>query len=407
MADRRDATARGAAAPAGPPLDLFAASAAPESAASDGTASDGTASADTVPMLRDLTTFHLGGPAGRFVVAEDADTAVETLRLADDAGVPVFVLSGGSNVLVGDDGFPGLVLAMALRGVSVARDGDDALVTAGAGEPWDGFVVRCLAEGFAGLESLSGVPGLVGATPVQNVGAYGAEVAQTIDSVRAYDRQTGQVRRFTCDECGFGYRDSRFKRSRRPGQASGRHVVLDVTFRLPAGPLSAPVRYAELARTLGVQPGERAPALDVREAVLGLRRSKAMLVDEADHDTWGAGSFFTNPVLTSEDAQRLPQSAPRFAQEDGTVKTSAAWLIEQAGVGKGFGVTAGGREILAPRPGLVATTSTRHVLALTNRGEASAADVVALARGVQTLVRGRFGVALAPEPVFVGIEAGV
>ena len=355
--------------------------------------------------LRDRTTFHLGGPALCFVSADDVETVVDAVAAADAAGEPVFVLSGGSNVLVGDAGFAGTVLQIALRGMSVCDAPDGGVhVTAQAGEGWDHFVDACVEQGWSGLEALSGIPGLVGATPVQNVGAYGAEVAQTIASVRAYDRRTLQLRSFTRDECAFGYRDSLLKRSRRSGQASGRYVVVSVEFVLRKDTLSAPVRYAELARKLGVSVGEQAPLRDVRQAVVELRRSKAMLVDPSDHDTWSAGSFFTNPILTSADASSLPAGAPRFPQDDGSVKTSAAWLIEHAGVGKGYGVVTGGRELLPPREDLVASTSTRHVLALTNRGGATTSDVLALAHAVQTRVHDRFGIGLVPEPVLVGLE---
>ena len=359
--------------------------------------------ADATPqMLGEHTTFRVGGPARRFVAATTLEALIGAVQAADAADEPVFVLSGGSNVVVGDAGFPGTVVHVGVRGVMVIDDKSGTVtVSAWAGERWDDLVAMCVASGWSGLEALSGIPGLVGATPVQNVGAYGAEVAQTIVSVRAYDRRTGVTRTFEADECGFGYRDSMFKRSRAAGQASGRYVVVNVAFRLAADPLSAPIRYAELARTLDVAPGARVPLADVRAAVLALRRSKAMLVDDADHDTWSAGSFFTNPILPSRDAARLPGDAPRFPQDDGTVKTSAAWLIEHAGIGKGYGVVAGGHEILAPGPGLVASTSTRHVLALTNRGGATASDVLALAGAVQARVRERFGIDLVPEPVLV------
>jgi UDP-N-acetylmuramate dehydrogenase len=236
---------------------------------------------------------------------------------------------------------------------------------------------------WSGIEALAGIPGLVGATPIQNVGAYGAEVAQVIASVETIDRSTGRRARFAAADCGFGYRHSRFKAE------PGRYLVLAVTFQLPPGSLSAPIRYAELARALGVELGERVPASAVREAVLGLRAGKGMVLDADDHDTWSAGSFFTNPILTAEDAERLPADAPRFPADDGMIKTGAAWLIDHAGFGKGYGTPP-------------ATLSTKHVLALTNRGGASAADLIALAREVRAGVRATYGIELVPEPVLVG-----
>ncbi|MFZ5872376.1 MAG: UDP-N-acetylmuramate dehydrogenase [Actinomycetota bacterium] len=333
--------------------------------------------------LSDLTTLRVGGPARTCVEATTADELVEAVRAADDAGEPLLLVAGGSNLLVSDDGFPGTVVLVRSRGVEVLSADACGGVTlrVAAGEPWDAVVARAVAEGWSGVEALSGIPGSAGATPVQNVGAYGQEVADTIASVRAWDRLERRVRTLAAAECGFGYRWSRFKAD------PGRWVVLDVTVQLPVADLSAPVRYAELARTLGVDVGRRAPLDDVRQAVLALRRGKGMVLDAADHDTWSAGSFFTNPVL---DAADLPPGAPRFPAGDRRVKTSAAWLIEHAGFGKGYGL---------PGP---ASLSTKHTLALTNRGTARAADLVALAREVRDGVRGRFGVELVNEPVLVG-----
>jgi UDP-N-acetylmuramate dehydrogenase len=306
------------------------------------------------------------------------------VRALDVAGEPVLVLGGGSNLLVGDAGFDGTVVLVATRGVDQdVASCSGAVVTVAAGEPWDPFVALTVANGWSGLEALSGIPGSIGASPIQNVGAYGAEVGQLITTVRTLDRSTGQVRTLFAVECGFGYRTSVFK------QTPGRYVVLDVTFQLKLGSLSAPVRYAELARVLGVEVGARAPAAEVREAVLSLRRSKGMVLDDADPDTWSAGSFFTNPVLDAAGAAALPDGAPRYPQPDGRVKTSAAWLIEHAGFGRGWG----------DGP---ARVSTKHTLALTNRGSAQAADVLALARQVRSGVEQRFGIVLEPEPVLVG-----
>jgi len=361
--------------------------------------------------LRNHTTFHLGGPAAAYVEVTAASDLVETVRATDHAGEPLFVLSGGSNVLIADAGFPGTVVHVATRGIAVtaAADGDVRL-TVQAGQPWDEVVALAVAEGWSGVEALSGIPGLAGATPIQNVGAYGAEVAKVIAAVRTYDRLTGRIEVLPGTACGFGYRDSLFKRSRGEGEPTGRHVVLDVELRLRASVDSAPVAYAELARALGVETGRRAPLVQVREAVLELRRSKGMVVDEADHDTWSAGSFFTNPVVDAAVADRLPAEAPRYPQADGTVKTSAAWLIEHAGFGKGSGVGRSPAGNVAaglsrecgdgPAP---ATLSTKHVLALTNRGSATTDDVVRLARGVMRVVRQRWSIDLAPEPVLVGL----
>jgi len=269
------------------------------------------------------------------------------------------------------------------RGVTVAGDTcGGAFVTVAAGEVWDDLVARAVEEGWVGVEALSGIPGSVGATPVQNVGAYGQEVADTIASVRCWDRVESAYRTFAVADCGFGYRTSRFKRD------PGRYVVLEVTFQLTLGHLGAPVRYAELARTLGVEPGSRAPSGAVREAVLGLRAGKGMVLDAQDHDTWSAGSFFTNPFV---DPEVVPDGAPRWEQPDGTVKTSAAWLIEHAGFGKGYGNHR-------------AALSTKHTLALTNRGGARTADLLALAGEVQRGVHERFGIWLDNEPVLVGCE---
>jgi UDP-N-acetylmuramate dehydrogenase len=312
---------------------------------------------------------------------------VDAVRRADEAGEPVLVLAGGSNLVVADEGFGGTVVEVATTGVRADHEGDDptcggVIVTVAAGEPWDPFVEQAVERHWVGLEALSGIPGSVGATPIQNVGAYGQEISQTVASVRVWDRTLRGPRTFAAADCGFGYRTSRFKAD------PGRHVVLDVTFQLRQGELGAPVTYAELARTLGVEPGTRAPMTDVRRAVLDLRTSKGMVLDADDHDTWSAGSFFTNPVVLPD---ALPDGAPAWPQPDGTVKTSAAWLIEQAGFGKGYG------------DGPV-RLSTKHTLALTNRGGATTADLLALAREIRDGVERRFAILLVNEPVLVGCE---
>ena len=345
----------------------------------------------TAVSLAKYTTLRVGGPAARMVTVSSERELMSVLAELDATGEPVLVLGGGSNLLVGDDGFAGTVVRIDLRGIGTDLEAcSGAVVTVAAGEPWDDLVGHTVTQGWSGLEALSGIPGLTGATPIQNVGAYGAEVSKVISQVRTLDRQTGRLRTFFPIDCGFGYRTSRFKH---PAEADwpGRYVVLSVTFQLRLGSLSAPVGYPELARTLGLAVGERAPAVDTRAAVLDLRRSKGMVLADDDHDTWSAGSFFTNPLLPADQAAELPAEAPRFPQPDGRVKTSAAWLIEAAGFGKGYGTSA-------------ARLSGKHTLALTNRGNARAEDLLALAREVRTGVQARFGILLVPEPVLVGCE---
>ena len=335
--------------------------------------------------LANHTTFRLGGPARRFVEATTEQQLIDTVADCDSRGEPVLVLGGGSNVLIADEGFDGTVVKVATRGVRAeAADCSGAQLEVAAGEVWDDLVARAVAAQWSGVETLSGIPGSVGAVPIQNVGAYGAEVATLIQRVRTWDRAEGAIRTFAAAECGFGYRDSRFKREK------GRHLVLRVDFQLPLGELGQPVRYPELARALGVAVGQRAPASRVRETVLAIRRRKGMVLDANDHDTWSAGSFFTNPILTPEQAASLPAEAPRFSAGEG-VKTSAAWLIQHAGFPAGHGS--------GP-----ARLSTRHVLALTNRGHAATADVLALAREIRDGVRERFGITLVPEVNLVGVS---
>lgn len=343
--------------------------------------------------LAELTTLRVGGPAAAYV---EAATEVDLVAaVADDGAVPALVLGGGSNLLVADAGYPGTVVAVRTRGVRVEVDDCAGVwLQVAAGEPWDPLVARTVDEGWVGLEALSGIPGLTGATPIQNVGAYGQQVSDVIASVRTYDRQERRQRTLAAADCGFGYRTSRLKAE------PGRYLVLEVTFQLRQGgesgisARSAPVTYAELARHLGVAVGERAPLGAVRAAVLELRRGKGMVLDPADHDTWSAGSFFTNPVLDAAAAAALPADAPRFPQPDGRVKTSAAWLIEHAGFGRGY-VGPGG-------PG--AALSGRHVLAVTNRGGATSADLLALARALRDGVTAAYGIRLEPEPALVGCD---
>ncbi len=334
-----------------------------------------------MPDLADLTTLRVGGPAADFVEASTEAELIEAVSSADAAGIPVLVLGGGSNLVVSDAGFGGRVVAVRTSGVAADADAcGGAVVRVAAGEPWDALVERAVADGWIGIEALSGIPGLVGATPIQNVGAYGQEVAATIASVRCWDRDARAVRTLFARDLRFGYRTSALK------QQAGRWVVLEVVFQFRLGDLGTPVAYAELAERLGVAVGERAPTSAVRDAVLALRRSKGMVLDAEDHDTWSAGSFFTNPIVA---ATAVPSGAPAWEQPDGTVKTSAAWLIEHAGFGKGYGTDR-------------AALSGKHTLALTNRGGASADDLLALAREVRDGVASRFGITLVNEPVLVG-----
>ena len=337
--------------------------------------------------LAELTTLRVGGPARTVLEVTTESELVDAVTVADEAGDPLLLVAGGSNLVVGDAGFDGTVVLVRSRGIEVAGSIDDemcggATVTAQAGEDWDDLVDRAIGEKWLGIEALSGIPGSVGATPVQNVGAYGQEVSQTIAQVRVFDRFDRAIRTFTAAECGFGYRTSRFKRE------APRHVVLSVTYQFTFGDLGLPIAYAQLADWLGVQLGDRVPAADVRDAVLELRRSKGMVLDPDDNDTWSAGSFFTNPVLAADAADALPADAPKYPQPDGTVKTSAAWLIEKAGFQRGYG-------------GGAVTLSTKHVLAITNRGGATTEQLLALAREIRDSVQSAFGVALEPEPNLV------
>ena len=393
------------------------------------------------PALAELTTLRVGGPVDRYVETHSEAELVETVRAADDAGEPLLVIGGGSNLLVGDAGFGGVVVRDLRRGITV--DAEDscggASFHAPAGQDWDELVARAVAEEWVGVEALSGIPGTVGAAPVQNIGAYGQEVSGVVSTVRVWDRARSRVRTLAVGELAFGYRTSLLKRSMHAAGESGgdgetggpwyptpRYVVLDVGFQARLGSLSAPVAYPELARTLGVQVGDRAPSAHVRDAVLALRARKGMLLDGVgpdvttadgdkttgpDHDRWSAGSFFTNPVVPADQADLLPADAPRYPVRTATpsrttgpslgeidptlVKTSAAWLIEHAGFARGFGVHG---------PASPARLSTKHTLALTNRGGASADDLVELARAVRDGVAETFGVELVPEPVLVGVS---
>ncbi|GAA4101200.1 UDP-N-acetylmuramate dehydrogenase [Nonomuraea soli] len=336
-------------------------------------------------ILAPYTTLGLGGPARDFVEAASAEELVSLVAQADRDKVPLLILGGGSNLVISDAGFDGQVVRVAGKGISCERDGDQVVVTVEAGEDWDPLVERAVAEGWAGIESMSGIPGQVGSTPIQNVGAYGQMVADTIRSVRVYDRRTCQVVDLGARQCGFAYRDSVFK------QDLGRYVVLAVTYALTISDISGELTYDELIRRLG---SSKAPLKDVREAVLEIRRGKGMVLDPADPDTRSAGSFFTNPVLYGEaiaDLESRSPGHPRWDLPDGGIKVPAAWLIEQAGFTKGY--TRGPVRI-----------STKHTLALTNPGDGTTSDLLTLAREVRDGVHGKFGVTLVNEPVLIGCQ---
>ncbi|MFI9649837.1 UDP-N-acetylmuramate dehydrogenase [Streptomyces sp. NPDC052040] len=341
--------------------------------------------------LAPLTTFRLGGPATRLITATTDAEVIDAVREADDSGTPLLLIGGGSNLVIGDKGFDGTALRIATEGFSL----DGTALELAAGEVWTDAVAHTVEAGLAGIECLAGIPGSAGATPIQNVGAYGQEVSATITEVVAYDRTARETVTLSNAECAFSYRHSRFKAE------PERYVVLRVRFALEdAQGLSGPVKYAETARALGVAPGERVPLAAARETVLKLRAGKGMVLDPEDHDTWSAGSFFTNPILGDEEfaafraraKQRLGEDTepPAYPAGDGHTKTSAAWLIDKAGFTKGYGT--------GP-----ARISTKHTLALTNRGAATTEDLLALAREVVAGVREAFGVTLVNEPVTVGV----
>jgi UDP-N-acetylmuramate dehydrogenase len=327
--------------------------------------------------LAELTTLGVGGPADRVIEVEEAAELVAAVRAADEAGRRLLVLGGGSNVVVADRGWDGDVVAVRTRGI--AQTGERLVVQ--AGEPWDDVVAYAVGQRLAGIEALAGIPGSTGATPVQNVGAYGQEVAQTITAVRVYDRAEKQERTLTPEQCGFGYRDSRLKRH------PGRLIVLEVTFVLDESELSRPIGYAELARRLEVEVGDRAVLGAVRTAVIELRRGKGMVLDPADPDSRSAGSFFTNPIVPVE---RAVVDCPSWPAGAGEVKLSAAWLVQHAGFGRGT------------RSGKVGTSS-RHSLALTTEPGATATELLAFADRIVARVQEQFGVTLTREPTAVGL----
>lgn len=349
--------------------------------------------------LSALTTMGVGGAAAHFVRATTRAEIVDAVRVADAAGTPLLVLGGGSNLVVADAGFAGTVLQIATRGVKIGSASGPTgtvVVDVEAGHVWDEVVATTVDAGLSGLEALSGIPGSAGATPVQNVGAYGSDVAQTLVRVDVFDRETDQHKEFSVADLRMGYRDSLLKRSTVNG--SPRYVVLGATFRLYTD-AGRPVAYGQLAGALGVEVGERAPAATVREAVLALRASKGMVLDAADADTRSCGSFFTNPIVDVAVAEALPQEAPRYPVTDaGKVKLSAAWLIDHAGYHKGYGLPGQPGEDVA---GGRASLSSKHALAVTNRGTASSADVLALARDVRDGVERAWGLRLDHEPLII------
>lgn len=339
--------------------------------------------------LAPLTTLGIGGPARYFVEARGDEDVLFAAQWAEQAGVALFVLGGGSNIVVSDDGFPGQVLKIALRGVSRQNGGGHVTFTGAAGEEWDGFVQRAVAQDLAGLECLSGIPGTVGGTPIQNVGAYGQEVSETIASVRALDRTTGCIVTLSNTDCGFSYRRSAFNTSERD-----RYVVLAVSFNLRLNGEPS-LKYAELEKEFA---GPGTPALAaVREAVLRIRARKAMVIVPGDQDCRSAGSFFKNPIVSPEQFQRIAGAAHRPVPHypvpgSDSLKLAAAWLIEQAGFHKGYS---------RGRVGI----SSRHTLVLINRGGASARELLGLMQEVQRGVKGSFGIELHPEPLFIGFDS--
>ncbi|GAB2656382.1 UDP-N-acetylmuramate dehydrogenase [Saccharopolyspora gloriosae] len=366
----------------------------PSMSGAEGTSGGAPPTGEPTPhALSGHTTLRLGGPAAEFVLAEHPDQLAEAVRESDAAGQRLLVLGGGSNLVIADGGFDGRVVRIATRGRRYDIVDGFVQLTVEAGEDWDDVVADTVHQGLGNLECLSGIPGLTGATPVQNVGAYGVEISEMLVSVDLLDRHTGRIRTVLADDLGLVYRGSVLKHT-------ADAVVLRARYLLRDGGESAPIRYAELARELDVTPGARVDVTRVREAVLRLRRTKGMVLDPEDHDTWSAGSFFTNPIVAADElpgvleliAARVgpDERVPQYPASDGRTKLSAAWLIDRAGFGKGH---AG--------PGGRAALSDKHTLALTNRGSASTADLLHLAREVRDGVRSAFGVSLAPEPVLV------
>ena len=336
-------------------------------------------------QLSSFTTLRVGGPARKIVHAHSEAELIEFVKAADSAKEPILILGGGSNLLISDAGFAGTVIRVESKGNALDYDAcSGGMIEVSAGEDWDKFVEISIEKGFADLESLSGIPGTVGGAPIQNIGAYGHEVSETIARVKTYDRSKGEVKTFTNAECKFSYRNSIFK------EQPGKYVILTVTFQLRKGAQSLPIAYAEVAKQLSVNIGDKAEVTKVRQAVLKLRASKGMLIN-LENEINSAGSFFVNPILSKSAADKLPADAPRWPQNDGKVKTSAAWLMEHSGVVKG--------EKLAG-----AQISNKHVLALTNSGDATAEDIIELAKRARKKVYEKFGIKLEAEVQLVGVN---
>lgn len=322
-----------------------------------------------------LTTFRVGGAISEFVEGTSEELILETINSATN----LQVIGGGSNILVSDGLFEGTVLRISNQGSELDYDAcSGGMITVAAGVEWDDFVKQTVSAGFSGIETLSGIPGRVGAAPIQNIGAYGQEFSNVVARVRTWDKSSGSQKTFTANQCEFGYRTSLFKR------CPDRYVILDVTVQLQRGELSIPITYPELARELGIAPGERTDVNEVRAKVLEIRERKGMLLSESDRDSWSAGSFFINPSVSQQFADSLPADAPRWENSDGSIKLSAAWLLESAGIKKGQRI--GGAAI-----------STKHVLALTNAGDAQSEELIALARLCRAAVQSKYGIVLEPE----------
>ena len=333
--------------------------------------------------LANFTTLGVGGPAAEIVKVKTEEELIAAVKAGDASKTPLLILGGGSNVLISDSGFAGTVIKVETTGNSFEIDAcSGGTLTVSAGTDWDEFVAFTIEKGLANLESLSGIPGTVGGAPIQNIGAYGHEVSEVIARVRTFDRKAQAVKTFTASQCEFGYRNSIFKTE------ANRYVILDVTFQLRIGEASLPIGYVELAKELGVEIGARVAITKVRDAVLKLRSAKGMLIGEGIKS---AGSFFMNPVLEKSIAEKLPSDAPRWPMSDGRVKTSAAWLMEHAGVSKGDQLAG-------------AQISPKHVLALSNAGDATAKDLIALAKSAQEKVRAKFGITLQTEVQLVGLS---
>ena len=334
--------------------------------------------------LRDYTSLRVGGPAKSFVEVRTEAQIIEAIEAAGDT--PVLIIGGGTNILVSDSGFEGTVIRISNNSLEAEVDAcSGATLVIGAGENWEKFVETTINRGFAGLETLSGIPGTIGAAPIQNIGAYGHEVSEFITRVRTYDRKEKALKTFTNSECQFGYRNSLFKAT------PGRYVVLDVGFQLRVGEDTTPILYGELAKKLGIEVGDKSTVIATRKAVLELRQAKGMLLVPQDRDSWSAGSFFTNPIITADLAAMLPDGAPKWLLDDGRVKTSAAWLIENSGIHKGD--AHGGAKV-----------SSKHVLALTNAGNATAQDIAELANIARKSVKDKFGITLEAEVNLVGLS---